>query len=407
MLFPSGLTRLSLRVINPHNSIGLLGIVPSIRRSSLIHHWNIARFQSSLQKKDDSKGKKEISADAYEKQQIIKRRIPGESVQTNTWKDRFPSSWHFEREASPTLLPRPGVPPPNKYPLAKMFQMLRMKKQPEIIYEAEPHKLYFVFCYAFAFVFIFYAVNALTIGKRMSDQMYTENANNLPSWKLKMEYAMHFVTVTVLGCLPLAVGIGFLLLPTRLIRRMWYLPEGAGKGAYVRFTTHPLLPNRPTPVHTMSIDTLKKSITAKIYTGKGFYGANDPSFFFFLRENGRKVPYLVDRKGFIWGDARIFDLLFSNDTIDQVEKSRKIDEVYGDMLRERRKNEQKLKKEYGFGWRTKATGKIMADDISKIQNILKKGNSDVPASKTEEPEKNVSKSSNRKKNSKKGSKSHK
>ncbi|VEU22963.1 DEKNAAC104196 [Brettanomyces naardenensis] len=302
--------------------------------------------------------------------QVIKRRIPGERDQTNSIQDRFPSSWHFEQEAVPTLLPRPGVPEPNKLALAKMYQLLKLKKEPELIYEAEPHKLYFVFCYAFAFVFIIYAVNALSIGWDLTNRMFESNDNNLAGWKLDLEYVMHAVIVVVLGCLPLGIGFGFLGLPTRLIRRIWYLPAGAGRQAYVRFTTHPLLPNRPTPVRTMPIGTLQKSISAKIYSGKGFYGVNDSSFFFFLRENGKRIPFIADRKGFFWGDGRLFDLIFSNDTVDEVENSKKIDEAYGDMLKERRSKEQEMKKQYGFGWRTKAAGKLMIDDVTKIKDML-------------------------------------
>jgi len=355
-------------------------------------HNQFRRYASDLQKRDNKNKKTMISADTYEKQQIVKRRIPGEAEQTNSWKDRMPNSWHFEKEAAPTLLPRPGAPPPNKWPLAKMYQVLKMKKEPELIYEAEPHKMYFVFCYAFALVFIIYAMNALSIGLTLTDRMYKDNDNKLKDWQLDLEYVMHLVISVVMACLPLGIGFGFLLLPSRLIRRMWYLPEGSGKPAYIKFTTHPLLPNRPTPVRTMPLGVLRKSMTAKIYNGKGFYGVTDSSFFFFLRENGRRIPFIVDRKGFFWGDGRMFDLLFSNDTIDQVENSKKIDEIYGDLLRERREKEQALKKEYGFGWRTKAAGKLMVDDVSKIKSLIS-GSSD--GSNTPNKPKSTSKTSSK------------
>ncbi|QPG74372.1 hypothetical protein FOA43_001699 [Brettanomyces nanus] len=357
---------------------------PSISPIHSALQFSFPRFQSNLQKRDPEHNK-HISADAFEKKEVIKRRIPGERVQGNTLQDRFPSTWKFDLEAMPTLLPRPGVPEPNRYPLAKMYQFLKSKKEPELIYEAEPHKLYFVFCYAFAIVFIVYSVNALVIGRQLTDRMYADNEMNLENWKLDLEYIMHGVIVMVLGLLPLSVGFGFLWLPTRLIRRIWYLPAGAGRGAYIRFTTHPLLPNRPTPIRIMPLGSLQKSITARIYSGKGFYGVNDSSFFFFLRESGKKLPFIVDRKGFFWGDGRIFDLIFSNSSIDEVESSKKIDEVYGDMLKERRAKQQELRKQYGFGWRTKAAGKLMLNDISKIKSIL--GEDGKTPVKKEEPKK--------------------
>lgn len=319
----------------------------------------------------------EIPAEIFEKKQVISRRIPGETPQENDLKSRFPSSLKFEKEAIPTLLPRPGVPAPNKYPLARLYDALTKKTEPELIYEAEPHKLYFVFCYAFALLFIIYGLNAFNIGYGLAWGMYEDNEMNMNETQLNMQLIMHLSIVTILASMPLLAGIAFILAPSRLIRRMWYLPPVNSKGqyrpdgqAFVRFTTHPLLPNRPTPVHIFPLGTLQKSITAKIYSGKGFYGTNDSSFFFFLREEGKRIPFIIDRKGFFWGDGRVFDLLFSNDSIEKVESAKKIDEVYGDLIRERKHKEMQMRKELGFGWKTKAKAKLMKEDIAKLKQIV-------------------------------------
>ena len=332
---------------------------------------------------------KEIPAEVYEKKQVISRRIPGETSQENDLKSRFPASLNFEKEAVPTLLPRPGVPAPNKYPLARLYDALTKKTEPELIYEAEPHKLYFVFCYAFAMLFILYGLNAFNIGYGLAWGMYEGNEMKMNETQLTIQLVMHLAIVTTLASMPLLAGLAFILAPSRLIRRIWYLPPVSSTGvsrpdgqAFVRFTTHPLLPNRPTPVHTFPLGVLQKSITAKIYSGKGFYGTNDSSFFFFLREEGNKIPFIVDRKGFFWGDGRVFDLLFSNDSIEKVESAKKIDEVYGDLIRERKNKEMQMRKELGFGWKTKAKAKLMKEDIEKLKQIVK--GTSVPVVKADE-----------------------
>ncbi|KAG0690089.1 hypothetical protein C6P40_003852 [Pichia californica] len=333
----------------------------------------------------------EIPAEIYEKKQVISRRIPGETPQENNMDSRLPSSFNFEKEAIPTLLPRPGVPAPNKYPLARLYDSLTKKTEPELIYEAEPHKLYFVFCYAFSLLFIIYGLNAFNIGYGLAWAMYEDNDMKLAETQLNIQLAMHLSIVTILSAMPIMAGIAFILAPSRLVRRMWYLPPVNSKGqlrhdgqAFVKFTTHPLLPNRPTPVHIFPLGTLQKSITAKIYSGKGFYGTNDSSFFFFLREAGRRIPFIVDRKGFFWGDGRVFDLLFSDDSIEKVESAKKIDEVYGDLIRERKHNEMQMRKELGFGWKTKAKVNLMKEDIEKLKQIV--SGTSVPSVKKDDNE---------------------
>ncbi|GMG40357.1 unnamed protein product [Ambrosiozyma monospora] len=330
-----------------------------------------------------------VSAELYEKKQIISRRIPGEKQQTNEWSDRLPSSLKLEKEAIPTLLPRPGVPEPNKYPLVKMYEYILQKKEPELIYEAEPHKLYFVFCYCFALVFLIYSINAFHIGTVLAGNIFNENDDKLTDLQNKLRLVMHSVIVLVCGAIPFLVGCGFLLLPSRLIRRIWYLPGNiaAGKEPFVKFTTHPIIPNRPTPVRIMPLSELSKSMTAKIYSGKGFYGVNDSSFFFFLREKGKWIPWMVDRKGFFWGDGRMFDLLFSKDSIEKVENSKRIDEQYADILKLKKENEDKLKRELGFGWRTKAKGKMLKEDLNKLKSIV--GNESIPVVREEKGKKDT------------------
>jgi hypothetical protein len=372
-----------------------LGRINTINSSSNIRHFSNSQYYFTTKKDDDAKHNivphqnQEISVEIYEKKEVISRRIPGETRQENDLKSRFPTSLNFEKEAIPTLLPRPGVPAPNKYPLARLYDALSKKSEPELIYEAEPHKLYFVFCYAFALLFIIYGINAFNIGYGLAWSMFEDNDMKLSDIQLKLQLAMHLSIVSVLAVLPLLAGIAFLFVPSRLVRRMWYLPPSSSTGnsrtdgqAFIKFTTHPTLPSRPTPVHIFPIGALKKSITSKIYSGQGFYGTTDASFFFFLRENGRRIPFIVDRKGFFWGDGRVFDLLFSDDSVEKVENAKKIDEIYGDLIRERKHKEMQMRKELGFGWRTKAGAKLLKEDIEKIKNLV--SDKKVPTINSEE-----------------------
>ncbi|KAG7884383.1 hypothetical protein KL938_002255 [Ogataea parapolymorpha] len=299
-------------------------------------------------------------------EKTISARIPGQAKQTNNLSDRLPRSLKLEKEAMPSLLPHPNAPEPSKYPLAKMFAQLKRAKEPELIYESENHRLYFVFCYCFGLVFLIYGINVLSIGHEMAMNIYEENENNLSDLHNNLRLGMHLSIVAAAGILTALCGVAFALAPSRLVRRMWYLPGGDPKEPFVRFTSHPVLPYKPTPVHTMPLSHLRKNKFAKVYTGDGFYGTGDSIFIFWLNQKGSRAPWLIDRKGFFWGDGRVFDLLFSDDTIDYVERSKKIDEMYGDLLRKKREKDAQLKKEHGFGWRTKAASQLMVEDIKKI-----------------------------------------
>lgn len=297
-------------------------------------------------------------------------KIPGESKQTNQLKDRFPTSLKLSNEAIPTLLPRPGVPrASNTMPLKKMLYILKQKQEPELIYDAEPHKLYFVFCYCFALVFFIYAFNTYSIGSELVIGMYKDNDMSLDNLKLNLQLIMNFGIVALLTLGPLIAGSVFILFPSRLIRRMWYLP---GKIEHIRFTTHPMIPYRPSPVITLPLSELSRHQRSRIWTNKGFYGTNDSSFFFFVKEKGKKSPWIMDRKGFFWGDGRVFDVLFGKETIEQAERGEKFDEKIGKMMKKGKEEEKKLKKELGFGWRYKAQGKLMIEDLNKLKKIIKK-----------------------------------
>ncbi|EGW35089.1 uncharacterized protein SPAPADRAFT_58234, partial [Spathaspora passalidarum NRRL Y-27907] len=210
----------------------------------------------------------------------LKQHIPGETVQTNTLKDRVPK-FPLGKENVPTLLPRPGVPQVgSKYTFTQVINILENKTKPELIYESEPHRLYFLTCLACAVVFAVYACVLLEWAFYMARTEYQENEELIVNEQLrKRQWVFSLMTYMI----PSTIMFGFAyfigLFPTRLVRRMWYLP---GANPHIQFTSYPLLPGKPTPVYTVPLANLSRKHTAKIWTGKGFYGTADKGFFFFV-----------------------------------------------------------------------------------------------------------------------------
>ncbi|KAI0463412.1 hypothetical protein LJB42_003439 [Komagataella kurtzmanii] len=306
-------------------------------------------------------------------------RIPGESVQSNKLIDRIPK-FPLSKEAVPTLLPRPGVPMvgPNM-PFRKMVEILESKSEPELIYEAEPHRLYFVFCACFALVFAVYGINVLTIGMELAWSTFDKNELALPMAPKVVNFIVQSLLTIGLACFPLGFALLFVYTPTRLVRRLWYIPGSKGEKPLVQILTHPLVPSRPSPIISIPVENLNRAQTSKVWTGRGFYGTVDSTIFFFLRETGRRFPWIVDRKGFFWGDGRIHDYLFGKETIEEAEKGLSYDQKIGIMNQRKKAGEEKLKKELGVGWRYKAQAKLLKEDISKLKKIVKQ----VPGSKSE------------------------
>lgn len=300
----------------------------------------------------------------------VLRHIPGEKQLTNDLKDRLPQ-FPLSRSTVPTLLPRPGVPLSGEPGMTfrKMIQILKNKKEPELIYELEPHRLYFIICGCFALVFAFYAWNIGAISYGLAWNIFLNNELELPEVQRYINSFAQFLLATALVGMPLLVMIVFIMLPTRLIRRMWYLP---GEVEQIQFITHPILPNTPSPIITVPLQSLARAHKSKIYTARGFYGTVDSTIFFFLREKGNRIPWIVDRKGFFWGDGRVFDLLFGKESVLEAEQGLTLNEKQ-EILNQRRKlGEEKLKKELGPTWRLQLQGKLMLDDIRQLKSIVKK-----------------------------------
>ncbi|KAH3675067.1 hypothetical protein WICMUC_002899 [Wickerhamomyces mucosus] len=294
----------------------------------------------------------------------IRKTIPGETEQSNSIISRLPT---FPLRNNSTLLPKPGVPMASDTPLRSMLEILTKKKKPELIYEAEPHKLYFLVCGILAFIFSIYGFTFTDWGFRAVWKIYEEDSDLLM-------LAGRIGLCTLISSVAVGIVYSALSLPTRLIRRIWYIPNK--NDALIRFTSHPLLPGRATPVYTIRLSELNRSQRSKIFTKNGIYGTLDKSTFFFLiKERNKKFGYwIVDRNGWFWGDGRIFDILFGKESLEEASKG----QTYNDKLKEvsdkLQSERQKLKDEHGVMWQAKVTSKMLKKDINEIVNIVSSTN---------------------------------
>lgn len=376
-------------------------ILPSHQQSRVQLNLQLARFNSSLTNKnsnnDELKHRQaqnnqltpEQKRDASVSRQIlesqVRQHIPGETPQTNTISDRIPR-FPFTKDTVPTLIPRPNVPKAGSN-LFKMAQTLKTKEAPELIYESESHRLYFVFCGAFALVCTIYGLLFLEWAASSAYDIYVKNEDDLPfAHNFTMWWARNAVTLLIFA-FPAGLAALFMTIPTRLIRRIWYIPSFANElknnpEPLVRFTSHPFLPGRPTPVHTMPLSMLNRSYKSKIFTNNGFYLTLDKgSFLFMLKEGSKKIPWIVDRKGFFWGDGRLFDHLFGKESIEEADLGISYDDKFGAINQKLKQDIGKLKEEKGPAWQFKEQGRLMKEDIKSLANKIKTANKALNAGK--------------------------
>lgn len=328
-----------------------------------------ARFNSQLPQ--DFNPKKDLPSSHEWKH--LKHHIPGESVQRNEFKDRIPR-FPLGKENVPILLPRPGVPRVGpKMSFRQALQILKNKKNPELIYEAEPHRLYFLACALISVVFAVYGCVLLEYAWYKSTKDYNENVQELDEVHRKRKRVMTFGENAALGSLALFTAYHFATFPARLIRRMWYLP---GPVEHVKFTAYPLIPGRPTPVITVPLENLVRRHKAKVWTGKGFYGTADKSFFFFaLKETTADRTWIVDRRGFFWSDGRIFDVLFGKDSVVDAEAGIPYDEKIGMLNKEIRQRKKELRNNYGWFYQFRIGAEEVKNDVKCLGSYAKLLNS--------------------------------
>lgn len=299
----------------------------------------------------------------------LKQHIPGESIQTNELTDRMPR-FPLAKEIVPTLLPRPGVPQVGKeYTFRQVVLILKNKKAPELVYESEPHRLYFLMTFCFGLVFVVYGVMLAEFTIFQANKDYKENERNLPEPLRKREWVIDILKNGIFSAVCFTAAYWLAKFPTRLVRRMWYLP---GPVEHIRFTSYPLLPGRPTPIITVPLENLVRNQKAKVWTGKGFYGTADNSMFYFvLKEKGAGKSWVVDRKGFFWSDGRVFDYLFGKESLTEAEAGIPYDAKVGIINKEVAKKRKQLRQEHGFFYKWKLGAEEVKSDISKASDYVK------------------------------------
>lgn len=289
----------------------------------------------------------------------LPRDIDPVDPRSNSLRSRIPS-FPLGKEAQPTIIPKPDTPvvgPRLSFP--EMMLILKNKKEPELMYEAEPHRLYFVICFCGSFVLALYG---LMFGENLLSAAYMDWQAN----PTEEPFVHQMFKLGLRSAVPIAFTSVFLFLsyvlarfPGRLIRRLYYLPGSYMKGVpehmqgvdHIRFVTHPSIPGRPSPVLTVALNNLKCGEKTTIFTKDGFYGtASKSSFFFFIWEGKSWTPWVVDRSGWFWGDGRVWDVLFGKKSIKEAEKGLSEDDKIRQhwRIQDAAKAERKLKEGKSF-----------------------------------------------------------
>lgn len=310
----------------------------------------------------------------------LKQHIPGETTHSDGWKQRMPK-FPLGKENVPTLLPRPGVPQVgSNMTFRQVLQVLKRKKEPELIYEAEPHRLYFLACFCCGVMFTVYGIVLAEYAWFQANEDYEKNERELTGPVRKREWFISLVKYLGFGATMFVAAFAVAKFPTRLIRRIWYLP---GPVEHVRFTTYPLVPGTATPVYTVPLANILRKHKSRVWTGRGFYGTADSSLFFFvLKEAPSGKNWIVDRKGFFWSDGRVFDFLFGKETIAEAEAGIPYDEQVGIVNREVEKKRKELRQKHGFFYKWKIQAQDMKADANRAVGYIK----DLPQKKIEKTE---------------------
>lgn len=299
---------------------------------------------------------------------LIKTFIPGEKPVTDKLQDRVPQ-FPLGKENVPTLLPRPGVPQVGKnFNFRQVVNILKHKTAPELIYESEPHRLYFLMSFCFGATLLIYSAVLLEWAHFEANQEYYKNEEEQNDVYRKREWILNWGKNSIFGAIALVSAIFVITFPTRLVRRMHYLP---GPVEHIKFTTYPLLPGQSTPVVTLPLKSLERKHKARVWTGKGFYGTSDNSLFFFvLKEidnNGKTIKnWVIDRKGFFWSDGRIFDYLFGKETIAEAEAGIPYDEQIGIVHKQVQQKKKQLREKHGMFYQWKFQKQEMKKDLQKL-----------------------------------------
>ncbi|KAK9460275.1 uncharacterized protein V1516DRAFT_625391 [Lipomyces oligophaga] len=262
----------------------------------------------------------------------------------DTLADRVVPQWPLSKESFPTLqlhlIRTPRVS--KNLTFRQLMTLLEKSPVPEVLlYQAEPHRLLFIICYSFAFVFTVYGIMFLDWALEESWLIYKENYDDLPTVHNLAFMLARGLSALAIFAVPTLIVVTALMFPTRLIRRLYFYPvTTTSKEPLIRFVVYPLIPRTSSPVITLPLSQLDRGKNwgkTKVWTADGLYGtASRSQFFVFLFEKGSRIPWIVDRQGWFWGDGRVWDVLFGKESVAEAEKGLSGDD-YIRMEQERRK----------------------------------------------------------------------
>ncbi len=301
-----------------------------------------------------------------------------QDLSSNTLTSRIPK-FPLSKENIPTILPRPNVPRVGPHlTFSKLINILQTKTEPEVIYESEPHRLYFLICGCLGFIFGVYGLTFLDWSLHESYNIYLENSNNLIPFHNGLLFGGRVSISLLIFLIPGFCCWLCTIIPSRLIRKIVYVPNLNNK-VFIQFSTHPIIPGRATPIYTIPLDNLVRGKKTKVWTGNGFYGTADRStFFFMLREKGKRLPWIVDRKGFFWGDGRVFDFLFGKESIKEAQRGVSYDQQLGIEMKKLADKKNELREKNGRLWHVKLMKEIVKDDIKDVKKMLKRDEKPKP-----------------------------
>lgn len=299
----------------------------------------------------------------------LPKSVDGKKLESNDWSSRIPK-FPFHKDLAPTIIPKNTPRVTKDFSFKQLMQVLIESRSPELVYMAESHRLYFLASIALAFIAFYNLFDLCDRSLRIMIKEYKENEHNLEPIANLGQVIRRGAVVFVLGAVYAVAGFVFATFPTRLVRRIEYLP---GPKPHLRMATHPWIPGRPSPVITVPVDNMSIGKRTKVWTGDGFYGAsNRSSFFFFMFEKGKMVPWMVDRNGWFWGDGRVYDVLLGKEPIDFAEKGLSYDDLLKIKMNEKSKRETELRRRLGPTWRAKSIGNLMKEDYAKLSKAAQR-----------------------------------
>lgn len=286
----------------------------------------------------------------------------------NSFKNRLPK-FPFHKEAQPTLIPKADTPRVTKtFSFPKLMATLKSYEAPELLYMAESHRLYIISCFALSFIVCYNIYDLLERSIPAAIDDFKANREDLAPAQNMFKCARNMGMVLAMTGVYTVAAVCFAMIPTRLVRRLYYLP---GAKEHIQFVTHPFFPGRPSPVVTLPLEKMVIGKTSKVWTGQGFYGtANKTQFLFLLFEKGKLFPWIIDRSGWFWGDGRVWDVLFGKESIEQAELGLSYDDMLKIRQKEYKQMSANLKQELGPAWKLKAMAKLMKEDLQSAGDKL-------------------------------------